>query len=175
MIMFAQNPYGNLPYSNYQSQYPYQRQSVNQQIPSYPMQPQAQPQPQQPILPQIQDVRYGTEEEARAFIVFPNAIAYFIDLNKGRLYSKTANNAGASSMEYFKLEKINPDGTPIIPQEVTPQIDMGEYIKKSEIEKMGFVTTEQLNTVLSNLMAEKNAQTTTKSNNTTSKSKNTEA
>lgn len=174
MIMFAQNPYGNLPYSNYQSQYPYQRQNLNPQM-QYSMQTQPQVQPQQTILPQIQDVRYGTEEEAKAFIVFPNAIAYFIDLNKGRLYSKTANNAGASSMEYFKLEKINADGTPIVPQEATPQIDMGEYIKKSEIEKMGFVTTEQLNTVLSNLMAEKNAQTTTKSNNTTSKSKNTEA
>ena len=141
--------YGYMGYP-YQNNYGYgtygQRILPQTQQMGQPMQPQAQSQApsqmQQPI-PQIQDVRYGTEEEAKAFIVFPNASAYFIDEPKGRLYVKTANNVGASSMSYFAITPINADGTPIKPQEPTPQVNFDEFIKKSDLEKLGLVSVQE--------------------------------
>lgn len=120
-------PYG---YPSYQQRYAPQPQQVAQ-----PMQPQ--PQPQMPqTSPQIQGVSYGTEEEAKAFIVFPNSIAYFIDHSKNRLYAKSANASGVSSIDYFSIFPINADGTPIKPQEQTPQINIDDFSKR-------FVSVEQ--------------------------------
>lgn len=93
--------------------------------------------------PQIQEIRYGTEEEAKAFIVYPNCIAYFIDYPKNRLYAKTANPSGISSIEYFSLIPINSDGTPIKPQEVAPQINFEEFVKKDNLKDLGFASVEQ--------------------------------
>ena len=161
--MYGQYNYGTPTYmgNSYQN-FPYQRQGVNPQM-QIPPQPQAQP--QQPI-PQIQEVRYGTEEEAKAFIVFPNASAYFIDHSKGKLYIKSSNSAGVPSMEYFNLTPINADGTPIKPQEPTPQIDMGEYIKKSELQELGFITMPQLQEILSQLTSQQNKPMGVKPNGT---------
>lgn len=165
--MSGQYGYGTPTYmgQGYQP-FPYQRQGVNPQMQMQPY-PQAQPQmqPQQPI-PQIQEVRYGTEEEAKAYIVFPNASAYFIDHSKGKLYIKSSNSAGVPSMEYFSLTPINADGTPIKPQEPIPQIDMGEYIKKSELEKLGFITMPQLQEILSQLTSQQNKPMGVKPNGT---------
>lgn len=147
-------PYGQTyGYSPYGQRFAPQQQQMTQpmQAQAQPqMQPQAQSQMQQPI-PQIQDVRYGTEEEAKAFIVFPNASAYFIDEPKGRLYVKTANNVGASSMNYFAITPINADGTPIKPQEPAPQINYDEFVKVEQLKNFGFVTIEQHNAVLQKL------------------------
>ena len=116
------------------------------------VQPQMQPQPQvQPNLPQIQEIRYATEEEAKAFIVFPNLSAYFIDLPKNRLYVKSANASGISNIDYFSLTAINPDGSPIKPQEPIPQFDFSEYIKKDDIQALGLVTKDEFKAVLSKL------------------------
>lgn len=112
-------------------------------------QPQMQMQSQIPLAqaqtPQIQEIRYGTEEEAKAFIVFPNCIAYFIDAPKNRLYAKSANPSGISSIDYFSLTPINADGTPIKPEEPTPQINLDDYIKRQDLEKLGFVNIDQFN------------------------------
>ena len=144
--MFGNNPYQPYSYQNNYGGMPnYAQRGYNSQpqVMAQP-QPQIQPQMQQPT-PQIQDIRYGTEEEAKAFIVFPNASAYFIDEPKGRLYVKTSNNVGASSMSYFALTPINADGTPIKPQEPTPQVDFNQFIKREDLEKLGFVNIEQFN------------------------------
>lgn len=100
-----------------------------------------------PQTPQIQEIRYGTEEEAKAFIVFPNCIAYFIDAPKNRLYAKSANPSGISSIDYFSLTAINADGSPIKAQEPTPQINLDDYIKRQDLEKLGFVNIDQFNTL----------------------------
>lgn len=165
--MYGQYPYQNPTYmaNNYQNNYTFQRQNSNPQM-QYPNQVQAQPQMQQPI-PQIQEVRYGTEEEAKAFIVYPNASAYFIDHSKGKLYIKSSNSAGMPSLEYFSLTPINSDGTPIKQQEPQPQIDMGEYIKKSELEKLGFITRPQLQEILNSLTNQQNKSMGVKSNGST--------
>ena len=151
--------------TNYQG---YQRQPIIQNM---PFQPQPQAQTQMPNFPQIQDLRYGTEEEARAFIVYPNASAYFIDEPKGRLYVKTANNMGASSMNYFALTPINADGSPIKPQEPTPQVDMGEYLKKSDLAQFGFVTIDQLDNAIKKLTSQQNQPMGVKPNGTGTNSK----
>ena len=140
----------NLP--NYSYQQPYQSPNYMQrpyapqpqQIPqnSHQIQPQPQQQPQL-SLPQIQEIRYATEEEAKAYIVFPNASAYFIDLPKNRLYIKSANASGISNIDYFTLTPINADGTPIKPQEPSPQINFDDFVKKDQIANLGFVTIEQ--------------------------------
>jgi hypothetical protein len=131
----------------YQS--PYQRNYVpygtNYSMPNYP-QPQyaPQPMPTQQAQPQqsqmqyeipIQDVRFVTSEEAKAYIVMPNSKALLID-KSGTAYLKSADAMGQSQTQYFRFEPINADGTPIKPQEVKPEFDAEEFSKR-------FVTIEQ--------------------------------
>ena len=138
-----QNPYSQYPYTGYG--YPtYGRQNYMQ-----PQQPMAQPQMQQQAQPTmqyetpIQDIRFVTSEEAKAFIVMPNSKALLIDKNGGVAHLKTADNMGQSVTQYFKFEQVNADGSPIKPQEPTPQVDFGQFAKKEELN--GFVTIEQYN------------------------------
>lgn len=161
------NPYSAYPYSGYG-------------MPTYGQRPYAQPQPtmvqpqaqgqQQPPIQQtvqqpitLQDFRYGTEEEAKGFIIYPNNYAWFIDQPKGRIYYKYANSAGVSSIDYFKFEPINPDGTPLKPQEpTTPQVDFGQFAKREELN--GFVTIEQYNLLVEQLKSMQKQITGVKSN-----------
>lgn len=169
--MYGQYPYQNPTYmgNNYQGTFPYQRQNTNQQVqyPQQQVQPQMQNQQQNINLPQIQDFRYANEEEAKPYIVFPNSSAYFLDLPKMRFYIKSTDNVGYSDFKYFALTPINADGTPIKPQEEKPQIDMGEYIKKSDLETLGYVTMEQLNAILTKLTSQQNQPMGVKPNGTT--------
>ena len=149
--MFYQNPYGNYGVPNYmQRAYNTQPQQMPQP------QPQMQPQVQQPMqmpqqmpiapqVPQIQEFRHGTEDEIRPIIIYPNCVAYYIDYSKGRMYAKRADSSGLSSFEYYELTPINADGSPIKPQEPTPQVNFEEFIKKEDLEKFGFVTVSQYN------------------------------
>lgn len=164
----------NYPQAQFNQAYPYQRTNANQPIQyqtqpqmQYTMQPQMQNQQQNMNLPQIQDFRYANEEEAKPYIVFPNSSAYFLDLPKMRFYIKSTDNVGYSDFKYFALTPINADGTPIKPQEEKPKIDMGEYIKKSDLASLGYVTMEQLNTILSKLTSQQNQPMGVKSNGTT--------
>lgn len=154
------NTYGMSTYN--QNPYP------NQQMMGQP-QPQSQPQMQpqnQTNLPPIQEIRYATEEEAKAFIVYPNASAYFFDLPKNRLYIKSANASGISNIEYFDLMAINADGTPIKPQEQPAQVDFSDFLKKSDLNGLGFVTIEQYNSLAQKLeQLQKQISTPPKTNN----------
>lgn len=153
--------------TGYQNPYS-QRQPIQPQM---QMQNQPQAQPQMSPTPQIQDLRYGTEEEAKAFIVYPNSSAFFIDEQKGRLYIKSANNMGASNINYFTLTPINADGTPIKVQEPIPQVDMGEYLKKSDLVQFGFVTLDQLDNAIKKLTSQQNQTTGVKPSGTGTNSK----
>lgn len=146
-----QNPYSQYPYTGYA--YPnYGRQNFMQ-----PQQQMAQPQMQQQVQQQmqyetpIQDIRFVTSEEAKAFIVMPNSKALLIDKNGGVAHLKTADNMGQSVTQYFKFEQVNADGTPLKPQEPTPQVDYGKFLTKDELPKYGFVTKDQFNAVLDKL------------------------
>jgi hypothetical protein len=132
-----------------QRPYPAQAQQTSQ--------PQMQPQVQMPTVPQmnydipIQDVRFVTSEEAKAYIVMPNAKALLIDRNSGVAHLKTADSMGQSKTEYFRFEPINADGTPIKPQEPTPQIDFGDFVKREQLKDFGFVTIDEHRKVLAEL------------------------
>lgn len=149
------NPYQNYSYQpNYQQPNYMQRGYASQP----PQMPQFQQMAQTPMTipanqqtPQIQEIRYGTEEEAKAYIVFPNCIAYFIDYPQNRLYAKAANPSGISNMEYFSLIPINADGSPIKPQKPTPQVNYDEFVKVEQLKDFGFVTIEQYNALAQKL------------------------
>lgn len=167
-IMYGQYPYGTPSYmGSYQNPYPYQRQNVTPQMQMQPQQQvQPQMQPQIPTTPQIQEVRHGTEDEIKGHIVYPNCVVYFIDYQKNRLYSKRADNSGMSYIDYFTLTPINADGSPIKQQEPIPQVDMGDYIKRSELEQLGFITMPQLKEILNSLTNQQNKPMGVKPNGT---------
>lgn len=128
--MYGQNPYSQYPYTGYG--YPTYGQR-NYMQPQQPMaQPQMQQQVQQPMQPQyetpIQDIRFVTSEEAKAFIVMPNSKALLIDKNGGVAHLKTADNMGQSVTQYFKFEQVNADGTPLKPQETQQALDFSQFV-----------------------------------------------
>ena len=143
----------NSPYPNYSYSNPYGMPNYTQR--AYSPQPQQMPQnapqmplqnsPQMPYEIPIQDVRFVTSEEARAYIVMPNSKALLIDKNGGVAHLKVADSMGQSTTQYFKFEPINADGSPIKPQESTPQVDLNQFIKREDLEKLGFVNIEQFN------------------------------
>lgn len=141
--MYGQNSYSQYPYTGYGYPTYGQRNYMQPQQPMAQQQMQAQQQPMQPQYETpIQDIRFVTSEEAKAFIVMPNSKALLIDKNGGVAHLKTADNMGQSVTQYFKFEQVNADGTPIKPQEqTTPQVDFGQFAKKEEL--TGFVTIEQ--------------------------------
>lgn len=143
--MYGQNPYSQYPYTGYA--YPnYGRQPYMQQQQQVAQSQIQVKQPQSQHETPIQDIRFVTSEEAKDFIVMPNSKALLIDKNGGVAHLKTADNMGQSVTQYFKFEQVNADGTPLKPQEPTPQVDFGLFAKKEELN--GFVTTEQFNALV---------------------------
>ena len=142
--MFGYQNYGYQP--NYQTPNYMQRlyNPQPQQI-TQPQQMPQQPQPQMQYEIPLQDVRFVTSEEAKAFIVMPNTRALLIDRQGGIAHLKSADNMGQSQTQYFRFEPINADGSPIKPQEPIPQVNFDEFIKKEDLEKFDFVTVAQYN------------------------------
>lgn len=121
-------------------------------------QPQSQPQVQIPMAQQmpladlpIQDIKYVNKAQADAYIVYPNTKVMLIDKEGGIVYVKTADGMGQSKTDYFRFEPINADGSPIKPQEPTPQINFDEFVKKEQLDKLGFVNIEQFNALAQKL------------------------
>lgn len=142
--MYGQNPYSQYPYTGY----PYPN-FGNRQF----MQQMPQPQPQMQTEIPIQDIRFVTSEEAKAFIVMPNSKALLIDKNGGVALLKTADNMGQSVTQYFKFEQVNADGTPLKPQETAPKVDYSQFVTKKEIGELPTAEqykqlAEQYNTLL---------------------------
>ena len=152
--MFGNNPYQSYPYqNNFGGMSGYAQRGYNSQPqPMAQPQPQAQPQMQMPMaqpmppmdLP-IQDIKYVNKAQAEAYIVYPNTKVMLIDRESGMVYVKTADGMGQSKTDYFRFEPINADGSPIKPQEPTPQVDFNQFIKKEDLENLGFVNIEQFN------------------------------
>jgi hypothetical protein len=135
-------PYGYQPY------YPSQRQYA----PQVPQTPQmAQPQAQSQFETPFQDIKFVTDKQAEAYIVYPNSRVLLIDNEKGVAHIKTADGMGQCVTQYFKFAPINADGTPLKSETPQPQVDLSEYIKKTDLEALGFVTAEQFNQVVRQL------------------------
>ena len=138
--------YMGYPYSQGYGYNPYgQRMSPQTQ----PMpQPQAQQnqmtmQPQMPMETPIQDIKFVNKAQAEAYIVFPNSRVLLIDKDSGMAHLKIADNMGQSTTQFYKFELVNEDGSPIKPQEPTPQVNFDEFIKKSDLEKLGLVSMQE--------------------------------
>jgi hypothetical protein len=91
----------------------------------------------------IQDIRFVTAEEAKAFIVMPNSRVLLID-RSGMAYLKTADNMGQSQTQCFRFEAVNADGTPVKPQDQPTQPDFKDFVKMNDIGNFGFVTVDDL-------------------------------
>jgi hypothetical protein len=147
-----------------------------QQMPVQPQnQHQAQPQYEMPI----QDIRFVTAEEAKAFIVMPNSRVLLID-RSGTAYLKTADNMGQSQTQCYRFEAVNADGTPIEPQEQNTQPDFKDFVKlkdignfgfatMEDIKNLGFATTEQVSALSKKIDELQNQRTGVKQNVGTSK------
>lgn len=105
--------------------------------------PQNQPQAQQQYEMPIQDIRFVTAEEAKAFIVMPNSRVLLIDKN-GMAYLKTADNMGQSQTQCFRFEAVNADGSAIKAQEQPTQPDFKDFVKLQDVHKLGFATVEEV-------------------------------
>ena len=68
-----------------------------------------------------------------------------IDKESGIVYVKTADGMGQTQTDYFRFDRVNADGSPIKPQEPIPQVDFDQFVKKEDLEKLGFVTIAQYN------------------------------
>ena len=143
--MYGYQGYGYQP--NYQQPNYMQRQ--------YAPQPSQMPQNQQqaftpiqtppPMETPIQDIKFVNRAQAEAYIVFPNTKVMLIDTENGMVHIKTADNMGQTKTDYFRFEAVNADGSPIKPQEPTPQVDFNEFVKVEQLKEFGFVTIEQYN------------------------------
>lgn len=140
------------PYYPYPSYANYGYQAQMQQRGQMAMQNQQQPRPQQPPIQYdapIQDVRFVTSEEAKAFIVMPNSKALLIDKGNGIAHLKMADNMGQSVTHCFKFQQINPDGSPIAPKETPQPLDADKFAKREDLE--GFVSIQQYEELASKL------------------------
>ena len=99
----------------------------------------------------IQDIKYVNKAQAEAYIVFPNTKVMLIDKESGIVYLKTADGMGQSKTDYFRFEPINADGSPIKPQEPIPQVNFDDFVKKEQLDKLGFVNIEQFNALAQKL------------------------
>lgn len=87
-------------YNNYYGQqYPY----YNQQ----PQQPQQQPQANMNYMPLY---FVSSEEDVKKYIVMPNQMAYFKDINSNTLYEKKADNFSNYTTKKYELKDMSAPG-----------------------------------------------------------------
>lgn len=123
--------------NGYGQSYPYYGQNNYNAYPNVQMGQQSTPmQAQQPVQKApFKEVRYGTLDEAKAYVVFPNEAIMFINRNLSEFYIKSANSMGEPSFEAFKY-------SPITAKDTEPNIDTTQYVKQDEIK--GFITKDDI-------------------------------
>lgn len=141
------NGYMNYGYSPYGSAGNYGYNSTPYYQP-YTQQAQQSIQPQQQIQRQdvpYSEVRYGTLEEAKAYIVPPMKAVMFINQDISEFYIKSADNMGKPSLETFKYSKSTSNSSQPVsgendPTEPARERDMKDFVKRNELEP--FLTAE---------------------------------
>lgn len=113
------NPYMN----NYTGYYPQQSYSQPNYNYGYQTQPQI-AQQNQPMFMQLTFV--NGLEEAKSYIVAPNSSIYLRDNNSNKLYIKSCDNTGKSSLEEYELTKSN-EKTP----NSSEKIDYNQFVTRS--------------------------------------------
>lgn len=141
------NGYMNYGYSPYGSANTYGYNSTPYYQP-YSQQGQQTVQPQQPMQYQevpFSEVRYGTIDEAKAYIVGPSKSVMFINRDTSEFYIKSADNMGKPSLETFKYSKSTSNSTQPVSGEIdhtepARERDMKDFVKRNELEP--FLTAE---------------------------------
>ena len=74
-------------------------------------------------------------EGAKAYPLNPNSMAILLDSEiEGRMYIKVSDNIGMTSMRFFNFtEDFNAGNNMMNQQQVLPQVDMSQYVKKEEL------------------------------------------
>ena len=134
------NGYMNYGYSPYNSANTYSYNNTPYYQP-FAQQNQQQNQSQQTM--QYQDVpysevRYGTLEEAKAYIVAPMKAVMFINQDLSEFYVKSADNMGKPSLEVFKYSKSDTNSTKPVSSQNKPNInDFGDdfdlFVRRDEL------------------------------------------
>lgn len=90
-------------------------------------------------------INVSSEEVARRWEVAPNNTVYFVNVNEGYVYIKSA---GATILEPGKftkfrlIEESENEQTPQVQEQEKPQVNMDEYLKKSDFEPYKNIITE---------------------------------
>ena len=149
--MYGQNPYSQYPYTGYAYPNYGNRQFMQPQQQMAQPQQQVQQQPMQPVMPTL---CYAKMEEAKPYIITePNTSMLFIDRGAGKALLKTTDNVCNSYPRYFNIIETDENGNPLQAkkEEVSPQIDYGQFMKKDEVDKLGLVRQDQLNALIDKL------------------------
>ncbi|MGN0961018.1 MAG: hypothetical protein ACI4PF_02320 [Christensenellales bacterium] len=138
----AFNNYNNYLPNNqyYPQQYPMGNGYQSYQQPQNVVRPVQQNVQQQYETP-IQDVRFVTGEEAKAYIVVPNGNALLIDRANNIAHFKSADAMGQSRSKVYKFEEIDEQKINETKQSIS-QIDTSAFVKKEDIS--GLLTKDDL-------------------------------
>lgn len=113
---YNQQPYYyNQPQPNYNNGYQQQNTQVQQQ-------PQQQAQPNMNFIPMY---FVSSEEDIKKYIVMPNQIAYFKDINSNMLYEKKADNFSNYTTKKYEMTDLS-----------APHQNNSQYALKSEIQAL---------------------------------------
>ena len=90
-------------------------------------------QPYQPYRPMNNGITWVQGiEGAKAYQIMPNSNALLMDSDNDNIfYIKVSDNVGMCNLRTFKYEEITNFGT-----KDTPNVDLGQYVRKDELEKL---------------------------------------
>jgi len=90
-------------------------------------------------------INVSSEEVARRWDVAPNNTVYFVNVNEGYIYIKSAGATILEPGKFTKFRLIEENENEQIPQvqeQERPQVNMDEYMKKSDFEPYKNIITE---------------------------------
>ena len=90
----------------------------------------------------IQDIKFVTADEAKAYIVMPNTKVMLMDRDKSIFYIKSADSLGKSTLEGFKYSRLDESSN----ESVSPQFDTKDFVRKEDLQSFlsGFLTREDV-------------------------------
>lgn len=142
--MFNNNYMGYGQYPQYNPNYMQGYQSFQQQQQRPMQQPVQQAPAPQPVQNQevpFSEVRYGTLDEAKAYIVMPSRAVMFINRGIGEFYIKSANSMGEPTLETYKYTSAEKDF--VVELEEKKEESKPSYVKKEDLKD--YATLDDLN------------------------------
>jgi hypothetical protein len=120
----------NYSYNPYQNYGMYQQPSYQSQQMTQPQMVQNQQYMQPTNTSPINDIKFVTADEAKAYIVMPNTKVMLMDRDKSVFYIKSADSLGKSTLEGYKYTPL--DNTPS--ESVSPVLDPKDFVKTQDLD-----------------------------------------